>query len=269
MTGAGAGVVLLVLTWVVALHTGFGARADHVILHGFVGLQRPRVNTLAALITRLCDPEEFVGLGALIILVALVRRRPRIALAVGAVLLCASVTTELLKEVLPSSRYLPGVSHPVGSWPSGHATAAMSLALGAVLAAPGRVRPIIAVAGTAFALAVSYSTLTLVWHYPSDVLGGFLVAGTWTLIVVAVLFRVETGRGISQSEDGARPSLRSALTAPAAGCALAAILGGVILVVRPHQFLSYARFHTVFIIGAAAIGAIGLVVATAVVLVRR
>ena len=62
------------------------------------------------------------------------------------------------------------------SWPSGHATAAMSFALCAVLAAPARLRPLVAAVGAAFAVAVCYSFLALAWHYPSDVLGGFLVA---------------------------------------------------------------------------------------------
>lgn len=268
--GAGASIVLLALTWFMALDTGFGARADRAILDGFVGLQRPRVNALASLFTHLCNPGPFVAFGTLIILVARLRRRPRIALAVGAVLVCATVTTELLKELLPSSRSLPGLAHPVGTWPSGHATAAMSLALSAVLAAPRRVRPVVAVIGAGFAVAVGYSTLTLVWHYPSDVLGGFLVAGMWTLLILAVLFQVEARRGIRQSiEDGTGLSLRSALTAPGAGCALAAALGGGILLVWPHQLISYARIHTAFIVGAAGIGAIGLLMATTVMLVRR
>jgi membrane-associated phospholipid phosphatase len=265
--GAAACVALLVLTWFVALRTGIGIRADRAILHGFVGLQRPRVNALARLFVELCNPGPFVAFSAVIILIALVRRRPRIALAIGAVLVCANVTTELLKELLPASRTPPGLLHPVSSWPSGHATAAMSLVLCAVLAVPRRLRPLVAVIGAGFAVAVGYSTLTLVWHYPSDVLAGFLVAGAWALLAIAVLFGLEARRGTTQRTAGF--SLLSALTAPAAGCALTAILGAVVLLVWPHQLLSYARVHTVFLVGAAAIGAIGLLVATTVMLVRR
>ena len=270
LIGAGAGVVLLALTWFIALRTGIGGRVDRAILHGFVGLQRPRVTALANWITSLCDPGSFAGLGAAIILVALIRRRLRIALAAAVVLLCAPLTAELLKELLPSSRTLPGLAHPVGSWPSGHATAAMSLALCAVLAAPRRLRPIVALVGASFAVAVGYATLTLVWHYPSDVVGGFLVAGTWTLLAVAALFRLEARRGVeARSEADSQTSLRAALTAPAAGCAVVAILAGAVLLARPHQLLAFARIHAAFIIGAAALGAIGLLVATTVMLVRR
>ena len=267
--GAGAGIVLLVLTYFAAFQTGVGLRADQAILDGFTGLQRPRVNTAATLITQICNPEPFVILGAVIVLVALVRRRPRVALAVVAILLCANLTTELLKPLLPA-RLLPGLSHAVRSWPSGHATAAMSLALCAVLVAPRRLRPVAAVVGAGFAVAVSYSILTLEWHWPSDVLGGFLVAGTWTLAVVAALFRIEARRAPSSAgETGGELSLRQALTPPAVACAIAALIAGLVVIVHPHQALDYASGHETFIVGAATIGLLSLLVATALTLVRR
>jgi membrane-associated phospholipid phosphatase len=263
---------LLVLTWFAAFHTAAGGSVDRAVLNGFMGLQRPSVNTLATQMTQLFEPKPFIGFGALIVVVALVRRRPRIALAVAAILLCANVTTELLKHWLRSPRVLPGASHWVvtGSWPSGHATAAMSLTLCAILVAPAFLRPIVAVIGTAFAVAVSYSVLTLVSHYPSDVLGGFLVAWTWTLLIVASLLWFETRRGAGTSiDDGTRLSLRAALTAPAAGCALAVVLAGLVVMVRPHQVIDYARIHETFIGGAAAIGALALLVGTALIVAVR
>lgn len=269
LIGAGAGAFLLVLTWFVAFHTGVGARVDRAVLDGFVGLQRPRVNTVASRITQLCDPQPFVVFGAVIVLVALLRRRPRLALAVVAILLCANLTTELLKPLL-SARFLPGLPHGARSWPSGHATAAMSLALCAGLVAPRRLRPIVAVAGAGFAVAVGYSILTLEWHWPSDVLAGFLVAGTWTLGVVALLFRFEArlGAGLGRENDS-RLSLRQALAPPAVACGAAAVGAGLVVLIHPQGALDYATAHETFIIGAATIGLLGLLVATALMLVRR
>jgi membrane-associated phospholipid phosphatase len=269
--GAAVSTVLLVLTWFAAFHTGLGERVDRSVLHGFVGLQSPHVNTVANFIASLCNPKPFVAFGLLLILIALARGRPRVALAIGAILLCANVTTELLKPLVSVPRFLPGVPQPERSWPSGHATAAMSLALCAVLASPARLRPIVAVIGAAFSVAVSYSFLTLAWHYPSDVVGGFLVAGTWTLVVVSALFWSDARSGIRPStDDGVTPSLRAAITAPAAGCVVAALLVGLVLLAHPHQVFDYLAVHQVFSIGAAAIGALGLGVATALMLgVRR
>jgi membrane-associated phospholipid phosphatase len=268
--GAGAGALLLALIWLAALHTGVGESADRAVFSGFAGLAHTRVNGWANVIANLCDPKPMVGFAALIVLVALGRRRPRLVLAALAVVLCANLTTELLKAWLPSSRVLPGALHPISSWPSGHATAAMSLALSAILVAPARLRPLVGVIGAAFAVAVGYSVLTLESHYPSDVLGGFLVAGTWTLLVVAALFwsdaRSEAGRAI---KDGTRLSLRAVLTPPAVGCGVAGILAALVALARPHQVLDYARLHEAFVVGAAAIGALGLLVVTALVLGMR
>src|SRR3954453_14775554 len=98
--GAGAGMALLLLTWFAAFHTGVGIRADRTILDGFAGLQRPRVNSVASVMTKLCNPGPFLAFGGVFVLVALLRRRPRVALAVVVILLCANLTTELLKPLL-------------------------------------------------------------------------------------------------------------------------------------------------------------------------
>jgi membrane-associated phospholipid phosphatase len=73
------------------------------------------------------------------------------------------------------------------SWPSGHATAAMALALCAVLVAPRRLRPTVAALGAMFVAGVGLSLLILAWHLPSDVLGGYLVGMLWVALAVAGL----------------------------------------------------------------------------------
>jgi membrane-associated phospholipid phosphatase len=153
------------------------------------------------------------------------------------------------------------------SWPSGHATAAMSFALCAVLAAPARWRPLVAAIGAAFAVAVCYSFLALAWHYPSDVLGGFLVATTWTLLAVAALLAMPQRQ----------PAVGSVSKAPAwraLGPSAAAVIcaGGLALLValaRPHAVVSFARSHEVFVIGAAAIALVALALATGLMLAVR
>src|SRR3954454_7543704 len=77
---------------------------------------------------------------------------------------------------------------------SRHATAALTLALCAVLVAPRRLRPVVAFLGALFAAAVAYAILILAWHFPSDVLGGFFVAATWVLGAVTVLLALEQRR---------------------------------------------------------------------------
>jgi membrane-associated phospholipid phosphatase len=192
--GAGIGVTLLIVTWYAAFHIGFVERADQSILRGFAGLHGPRVDHLTNFIADLCNPQPYVYFAAVVVLIALLRGRPRVAAAVGLIMLGANVTTQLLKPLLAQPRAGSLLGHPTvfaASWPSGHATAAMSLALCGVIVTPARRRPYVAALGAAFAVAVCYSFLELEWHYPSDVFGGFLVAATWTLLGVAALFYLD------------------------------------------------------------------------------
>jgi membrane-associated phospholipid phosphatase len=270
---AACGVALLTLTWFVAFHVAPARHADQSILQGFYGLgQRGTVSALANPIANLCSPQPYVYFVCIPVMVALLRRRPRLAITVAAILLGANVTAQLLKSLLAAPRPLliHGSFQPIDakSWPSGHATAAMSLALCSVLVAPARLRPLAAALGAAFTVAVCYSFLSLGWHYPSDVLGGFLVATTWTLAAVSGLLAVQEG-GARPAGQTPGPSVASALV-PSAGAVLAAVLlaAGAALA-RPHDVVSYARTHEAFIVGAVAIGAVALALATGLMLAVR
>jgi membrane-associated phospholipid phosphatase len=271
--GAASGAVFMALTWLVAIHTGVGQHADQSVLRGFQDLGRPRVDSLARFIARLCNPSPWLYFAAVPVVVALVRRRPRVAIALVAMLVGANATTQLLKPLLATTRahdLLPIASTPVSpaSWPSGHATAAMSLALACVLAAPARWRGAVAALGAAFAVAVSYSFLTLGWHYPSDVLGGFLIAGIWALGAVGVLFVLDA-RPARRPAAPARVSAAQVLRPVAATLIAALLLAAVMALSRPHAVASYVRGHQAFTVGAAAIGLLGLVVASVVGVVWR
>jgi membrane-associated phospholipid phosphatase len=274
LIGAATGVVLLAAVWYVAHHVALGRSVDASILRGFADLTRPRVNRVTSFIAHLCSPNEYVFLAALPVIVALVRRRPRVAVMIAIVLLCANETTQLLKPLLAGPRD-PVQGVPIGpaSWPSGHATAAMSLALCSVIAAPARLRPVVAAAMAAFAVAVSYSFLELGWHYPSDVLGGFLVAGTWTLLGIAGLSIVEA-RAPGTATETARSrraafSVGEALAPVGVLAAVTFVLAVLIVLLRPHEVVAYARGHEAFVIGAAGIGALGMLLASGLTLMLR
>lgn len=275
LVGTAISLALLALIWLLAFHTGLGRHADQSIFNGFAGLQRPRVDGLARFVARLCNPLPFVLLAAAVVAVALARRRRRIAVAVAVVFVGANATTELLKPLLAAPRahwLLSLVATPAeGSWPSGHATAAMSLALGLVLAVPARRRPVAGALGALFAVAVSYSFLTLGWHYPSDVLGGFLVAVTWIQLAVAGVVLADAHQerraGASASHSVA---LRVTLAPSAAAIAGVAAVAGLVALWRPDKVIGYAAGHAAFIAGAAAIAALAFALSTAVILsVRR
>ena len=271
LLGAGAAVALLILTWLLAFHVGLFRQADVKILGGFVDLHRPRVDPIANFIANLCNPSPYVYFAGALVLLALVRRRPVVALVICMIVFGANVTTQLLKPLLAEPRPVAGDAViGAASWPSGHATAAMSLALCSLLAVPTRLRPAAAAIGALFAVAVSYSFLTLQWHFPSDVFGGFLVATAWTLLGVAALFTIRDRRPQDGVPDAAeRLSVRDALRAPAAALLGTLALAGLVALARPHTVVAYAQAHTTFVVGAAAIGSLGLALATAVMLTLR
>lgn len=264
----------LALTWLLARHTAWGRHLDSSVLLGFTGLHRPRVAPLARYIAGIGDPAPFGLITVGLMSVALLRRRPRLALAVVVVLTGANVTTQVLKPLLAVQRFTAGLPYQVSaaSWPSGHSTAAMSLALCAVLVAAPRWRPLLAAIGAAVAIAVSYSLLTLNWHYPSDVLGGYLVAGAWTLAAIAAL-GFAAARWPAHSGRDAVARMRGSLASPpeaiqrtlaptGAGIVGALAIAGLVLLARPAQVIAYAQDHTAFVVGALAIAALGMALAT-------
>ena len=111
----------------------------------------------------------------------------RAAIATGVAVVGANVTTQLLKRGLDEPRQNDLLEHQVAaaSWPSGHATAVTIVLLAALMLAPGHRRPLVlAVAGT-WAAIVCVGVVINRWHYPSDVLGGVLVAGAWASAAAA------------------------------------------------------------------------------------
>jgi membrane-associated phospholipid phosphatase len=128
---------------------------DRAILHGFVGLDRPSVHSEINVLAHLCDPLPYALAGLACVGVALARRRGWRSLAVLSLLVVTGATTQALKHVLAHPRFTEwlGTDNQISAtaWPSGHSTAAMTLALCAVLVAPPAWRLAAGVVGGTFA----------------------------------------------------------------------------------------------------------------------
>jgi len=163
-------------------------------------------------------------------------------------MLGAGVTTQVLKPVLAVQRDFP-VWHYMGpeAYPSGHTTAVMSFALALAIVAPPRLRPLAAAAGALLTVGVVYSILIGGGHYPSDIIGGFLVATAWACLAVIPL------------RPEARPSLRKLAGGPAIVGAVLAAAGAVAVTWRPSGAVAYAVQNTTFVAGAIVISAAALV----------
>jgi membrane-associated phospholipid phosphatase len=271
LAGAAACLTALVSLWLLACHTAAGHRLDSAALGGFVGLERPSVEPAASAVAHLADPGPFILVAIVLTGIALLRGRPRVALLVPLILAAANVTTQALKHLLAEPRFAEALRfHQVDavSFPSGHATGSMSLALCAVLVVGPVLRPYVAAVGALFAIGVGYAVLTLGWHYPSDVLGGYLVAATYTLLGLAALqaagarFPERTGRrAVMRLGHAVAPT---ALVAASLGALAAAIL-----VLHPERAISYAAEHTTFVASAVAIGLLGSALAAGLAAVSR
>jgi membrane-associated phospholipid phosphatase len=189
---AGLCVLAMALVWVVAELVPPAHLRDAVLLRNFTHLEGPQVDSVANFLLKLLEPLSFTIWGTALVLFAIARDRPRVALAVAVVMGFAPLSAERLKPLLAHTHATAGGIHlGPASFPSGHSTAALALVLCAVLVAPARLRPLVAVIGAAFALAVGCALLILAWHMPSDVIGGYLLAALWMALAIAGLRAAE------------------------------------------------------------------------------
>ena len=271
--GAVAGVLIMAITWIAVHDLAVLRRIDANVLGGFLDLGRPRLNSVTYAIASLCDPMPYVLLAAIPIGIALVRGRPRVAVAMLVLLVGANESTELLKPLLAGARDpVGGVVLGPATWPSGHATASMSLALAMVMSVPSRLRPAVGALMAGFTVAIVYSFLELGWHYPSDVLGGFEMACTWSLISLAGLWTYEAHRpALAPTTTASDPrfSIGEALAPAAILVACAVVFGALLVAGRPHTALAYARAHEMFLVGATLIAALSFACASGLNLMLR
>lgn len=167
-------------------------------------------NALASALVNLGDLAALLVLLAAICVLGLRLGRRREVVAAAVVVAGANLTTQLLKTALEHARHKAfehGIELPwPNSFPSGHTTAAASIAAALLLVAPAAHRFAAAVAGVALTAAVGFSVVILGWHYPTDVLGGLLVVGAWSFAALAYL-RLRSGRERA-AEARARPRPR-------------------------------------------------------------
>jgi membrane-associated phospholipid phosphatase len=183
---------LLALTVVASLAYGSDSlqRFDARILHRLASQRDAALGDAARLIAHLGDPVPQLLLLAGACLLALRRRRPERAIAAAILVAGANLTTQVLKAALAHPRLQPILGYyQVGetAFPSGHATAMAAIAYAYLLVVPRSWRTMTAAVGAVLVITVGGSVVVLHRHYPSDVLGGLLVASAWFFATVAAL----------------------------------------------------------------------------------
>jgi membrane-associated phospholipid phosphatase len=156
----------------------------------------------------------------------------RAGIAVATIVAGANASTFGLKRALGALDPLRGETHRVlgdGFFPSGHATAAMSLGCALVAAAPPARARLAALAAGAYASAVGVALTAPANHHPSDVIGGMLVTAAWAELARAA--KPSTSEPSCPRRDRRAGALGALLSA--AGGGITAVVSGV----RPQEHL--------------------------------
>jgi membrane-associated phospholipid phosphatase len=232
---------------------------DASSLQGFLGLQGGRVSPITERIGTVGNPLPVALAAVALAGVALARGRPRLSVLVLFLVLATSVSSQALKALLAYPRYgdqVDGAHVDPAAFPSGHATASLTLGIALVLVVSPKLRPLAAVVGAALAVAVSFSVVSMGWHYPSDIIGGFLLATAWTLVLLAAL-RVLDDRYPERTARSALVARSRTLVDGVAGAGLtvALVVGAVgavgvtvaVVAFRLSDLLDYVQEHTAFV----------------------
>lgn len=254
--------------WAAAFAVARGRVLDAGAMQAFTGVARPPLTPSIEGAAALADPLPFVLGGIALVAFALLRGRLLMAAIVPLILVGANLTTQALKPALADPRIIELNGTPSiypGSWPSGHATASMSLALCLVLVIGPRLRPLAALLGAGYAIAVGYALVALGRHLPSDVFGGYLVAATFTLLGIAALVALEA-RWPPRTARQAAAISPLALASTSAGLLA---LGALAVAVRAPGMTWSALQHPTAIAAGVGIGMLGLALTSGLALVLR
>lgn len=153
-------------------------------------------------VTSLGNVGWFWILTSLLLMVNKKTRRAGIA-AFCSIVLGALITNLALKNLVDRTRpyeavaaVIPLIPHPLdSSFPSGHTCASFAAALIYIRMLPKSV----GIATVVLAALIAFSRLYLGVHYPSDVLGGFLVACVASTVVYRIAVRVNVRKKDGES----------------------------------------------------------------------
>jgi undecaprenyl-diphosphatase len=133
----------------------------------------------------------WVLVGAIAVLIALAQWRIRDAVIAAALVAGTGGLDLALKTLLANPRYQPvpidSNAYPwEDAFPSGHAAGSLAFSLAFLTVVPPSWQRPTAAAGIVFTLYISFGVLVLNYHYPSDVLAGWLLAAGWWFALLSL-----------------------------------------------------------------------------------
>ncbi len=251
-------VVTVAVLYLVLVRTRWGQEVDDLAFEGRRAVSAGATRNLDRMLRTVTEQSLFL-LGGAIVLAALAQRRLRLAIVVGCCMSGAVLTTEVLKLHLLERPSFSGVAGSANnSFPSGHATIGMVLALGIVMVAPSALRRVAAVAGSVLAAVFGTAVMASGWHRPSDVVGAYAVALAWFAAGHLVLQWFDEHhphpRGAATPSDR-RPSGRLLVVAAAA---IAAFLLLALWVALDAEGLRTVPYAGRYVVASVVVGAVGV-----------
>jgi hypothetical protein len=222
------------LAWRVFVDTWAGQRVERATLQG-ARYGQNRLWHVAEPVLSVVSVWFIAVVVLAAVVIAIARRRWMLAAQVAVLMAGANLTTRVLKVGVIDRPDL-GISGPgFNTLPSGHTTAAASVAAVVVLVVPPRVRPWAAVFGALYTAATGVSTLVGQWHRPSDVIAAILVVLAWSGLACALVawrpgFSGRASTGAPSTATG-QLALGTATGRPSSGTRTGAVLLTVVALV--------------------------------------
>ncbi|GIE74759.1 hypothetical protein Aph02nite_07090 [Actinoplanes philippinensis] len=188
---AGAG---LLATYHVFVRTISGQWLDTAAMLG-TEVHHARLEELLRSILNATTLSSLVLVCVIAAAVGVVRKRVDLAIAAAVLVLAGNATTQLLKDWLPRPT-LDGLTYP-NSLPSGHTTAAASVAFALVIVVPAALRGPTALVGAGYTAAIAIGTVWARWHRPSDIIAALLVVLTWGAVAVLGVRALRARRAVA------------------------------------------------------------------------
>jgi membrane-associated phospholipid phosphatase len=165
---------------------------DISILLAIHQIAQTRLDSFAATLTELGTSWGVVPVTAIVALILLLSRRWRQSIYLLTAILGSYAISFTAKILLHRSRpSLWELSYPLPldyAFPSGHAMLSMTLVVALIVLSWGsRWSAFVSIFGTIFAVAIGWTRMYLGVHFPSDVLGGWMLAIAWVMTVSLLL----------------------------------------------------------------------------------
>lgn len=180
----------LFIVLAVAVVLGWTSSVDIAVLKAVHAMASPAFDAIVLVLTNFGKPVVAAAVAVILAAVLFAQKRVQPAVIMACGVLGSGLVAYIVKLLVERTRpdlWTWLVTETGYSFPSGHATASAALVLcGIVLLWHAKWRRTALVVGGVYVACIAFTRLYLGVHYPSDILGGWLLSFAWVTAVVAL-----------------------------------------------------------------------------------